>query len=1460
MKHSATPIRGILVTLSFILITLFNQLLAHVWEIRVNQNQDGSLTWYLQSYHTTSECGISNSGININGTNYPLQNNFTGSIQLLSNNIFTLSPSYANNNSARVSYATVTTPYISGSLNVTAYSNNVCWAAYFDMPVSNPNFRPQASALDFNGNTNYLNAGSSFLNNLSQFTIEGRIYYTGTASQSLFGQNDVLETSISGGQIEIWNPNFSLSVNHDMVINTWNHIAYVGNGSSITIYINGVQKGFLNHAIISNYSSSTHPVTIGSYTGDYIGGNAAPFNGKMDEIRFWNIARCQGEILNSLNCELSTINSSVLLAYYKLNQGFENSDNTAINIANDVSGNLRNASLVNFSLIGTTSNWTFGGVTGSCSSFSQSIMASNNGPVNTGSTLNLTATHTGTATYNWTGPNGFTSSVQNPSISNVQPNYSGIYSLSAVINGCSPVYSSTNVTINPPATALHFDGLNDNIELSNQFNNLSDITLAVWVKLNSYGSNGTGFSEIWSKESSNAFSINNSTRKFHVNFGNGTSWGTAIESSTIIPLNTWTHLAATRDALGNVKIYINGILNNSGNALNSLSGTNLLQHTVGCKQTPSGKTGFLNGSIDDLKVWSKALCESEINNNKNCEITTAQNNLILYLKLNNGFVNANNSGLITAIDYSGNGYNGTLIGFSLNGTTSNWTSGYVTGNCSAFSYPTINSFSGSQSICNGQSTTLTAHSSSPSPIFKWYDAALGGTLLFTGASYTTPILTANTNYYVEVSSLDCFSGSRTPVTVTVNPIPTITSTNTPQVRCGAGVVNLTATSSINSSTFNWYNAASGGASLFTGATYSPSISLNTTYYVATTSPQGCTSVARTPVVASVGPIYTANSSQCVNSNSFTFYNGCEVVGATYKWNFGDNTPIVSSLINTPQTHVYNAAGNYQVTLITTLNGIDSYSSMYVSVNPMPVASFVTYVNTGNGSSYSFQSSSTIQGGSMSYAWAFGDGNTGIGDNVQHIYANSGNKNVTLTVTSNAGCVNSTTSSINVIIAGSGGGSGGSGSGGTGGSGTNITPSFIVNNLQQCLTGNSFIFTNNSTYPSGTTFLWIFNDGTTYNGVTPLAKTYSTAGNYNVQLKATFNGNDYFTNQQVIVKPMPVAGFTYTNTGLQYSFTNTSTLSQGSMSYDWNINGSTVSTSQNIQATLNSGTNTVTLNATSDGGCTNSYGPISINASGSGGSGGGTIAPVSGITLSSGTQTQCLNGNSFTFSPNVSGGTPSTYQWYFQNATASSSTAAGPHTVTFSQPGTHTVQLYVSNSAGNSTATYNVTITDAPQPTIAAGSTTYFCDGGSVTLTSSAATSYQWYKDAVLISGATAQTYAATTAGVYTVVATYSGCASVASNGNSVTVVAAPSQPTIATSGATTFCNGSSVTLTSSTGNSYQWYLNGSTISGANGSTYNATATGNYTVAITNSNGCTSIQSTATSVTVNPAATTPVITA
>ena len=117
-------------------------LFAHTWEIRVKQNQNGTLTWYGQSYHGVGECGFANSGININGVKYNWTAEFSGSTLGLNASLFTVSPSYANCNCGRASYGTVTTPYIGGNLSVTAYSTNACYSLYPDMPAGNGAFIP----------------------------------------------------------------------------------------------------------------------------------------------------------------------------------------------------------------------------------------------------------------------------------------------------------------------------------------------------------------------------------------------------------------------------------------------------------------------------------------------------------------------------------------------------------------------------------------------------------------------------------------------------------------------------------------------------------------------------------------------------------------------------------------------------------------------------------------------------------------------------------------------------------------------------------------------------------------------------------------------------------------------------------------------------------------------------------------------------------------------------------------------------------------------------------------------------------------------------------------------------------------------------------------------------------------------------------------------------------------------
>ena len=78
------------------------------------------------------------------------------------------------------------------------------------------------------------------------------------------------------------------------------------------------------------------------------------------------------------------------------------------------------------------------------------VTAGNNGPLCPGQTLNLTATTIAGATYSWTGPAGFTSTLQNPTITNVTPAMAGNYvvTLSTIAPPCSSS-STTTLVINP---------------------------------------------------------------------------------------------------------------------------------------------------------------------------------------------------------------------------------------------------------------------------------------------------------------------------------------------------------------------------------------------------------------------------------------------------------------------------------------------------------------------------------------------------------------------------------------------------------------------------------------------------------------------------------------------------------------------------------------------------------------------------------------------------------------------------------------------------------------------------------------------------------------------------------------------------------------------------------------------------------------------------------------------------
>lgn len=245
------------------------------------------------------------------------------------------------------------------------------------------------------------------------------------------------------------------------------------------------------------------------------------------------------------------------------------------------------------------------------------VVAGSNSPVGIGNSLNLTAS--GATTYSWSGPNSFSSTLQNPTVAAVTAAAAGTYTVTGTTNGCTGT-ASVPVQIGVPAGALHFDGVDDYVNLGDNIEGFGAVTFEAWIYRNS--SIFTDFDEICSKEVINSFSVQNWDSRLHVNFGNGSGWGNATSSNSVIPFNTWTHVAATRDASGNVKIYINGQPDGSG--FNNQSGSNSALRAVGFKPGQTFAQAGFNGNIEELRIWNRALCQGEIQNNMNCELAGTQ--------------------------------------------------------------------------------------------------------------------------------------------------------------------------------------------------------------------------------------------------------------------------------------------------------------------------------------------------------------------------------------------------------------------------------------------------------------------------------------------------------------------------------------------------------------------------------------------------------------------------------------------------------------------------------------------------------------------------------------------------------------------------------------------------------------------------------------------------------------------
>lgn len=137
-----------------------------------------------------------------------------------------------------------------------------------------------------------------------------------------------------------------------------------------------------------------------------------------------------------------------------------------------------------------------------------------------------------------------------------------------------------------------------------------------------------------------------------------------------VPLNQWTHVAATYDG-SMIRVYANGT--EVGNKALSLPiPTN--DFRLGIGSDPGFRPFKFTGKVDEVRIWSKALTVEEIQANMHCEIPAGAPCLVANYHFNQGVAGGDNTSpaVNTLPDFSGNGNDGTLGGFAFNGPTSNW--------------------------------------------------------------------------------------------------------------------------------------------------------------------------------------------------------------------------------------------------------------------------------------------------------------------------------------------------------------------------------------------------------------------------------------------------------------------------------------------------------------------------------------------------------------------------------------------------------------------------------------------------------------------------------------------------------------------------------------------------------------------------------------------------------------------
>ncbi len=653
--------------------------------------------------------------------------------------------------------------------------------------------------------------------------------------------------------------------------------------------------------------------------------------------------------------------------------------------------------------------------------------ASSNSPVCLGETILLTAADAPGAIYNWTGPNGFSSNLQNPIIPNAQYSHAGVYTLTITVGGNTSTPTTTEVFVYEPPTGV----------LTGGGSGCSGSNVPLTITATGIGP----FDAVVYSSSGNPIILNqiNSPHTFTVN-------PTTTSTYTLASIS---NIACSGNVSGSVTATIFPSAVVSFSTQNACSGmetqfTDLSTITQG--SIVSWDWDFGDGSAHSTQqnpfhIYALSgtyqVCLTVVSNN-GCSSSTVQSIIVG----NSPVVSA---GADISIPYGTNTQlDGTASG---SGTlTYQWQPANLLVNPTVIDPTTVNlttttqftlivtdqagcnnsdqvivSITGGQlsciitanppEICSGGTSQLNASPSGGAGpgnyTFTWTSNPPGFNSNVQNPS-VSPAVT--TTYFLHLN--DGYSDFNGQVTVTVNPKPIVSAGSNITIPSGTATqLNGSASGGTGALTYLW----SPGNKVTNPTILNPMtviLTQTTVFTLQATDIKGCSKSDDMSVIVSGLPLgcTIVASPSVICRGSSTQLNATPVGGSgnyTYSWTStpsGFTSNIEDPLVQPEVTTTYH---------LLLYDGFSSNTyNIIVTVNPMPVVAMNT-ANPCETQTTQFYDQSTVASGSItSWDWDFGDGTPHANiKNPTHVYQTSGTYQVNLTVGTNGQCYEDKTFSL-----------------------------------------------------------------------------------------------------------------------------------------------------------------------------------------------------------------------------------------------------------------------------------------------------------------------------------------------------------------------------------------------------------------------------------------------------------------